>query len=104
MGFLIQRNSVSNIFQPNILQTLLNGRKKRQVDLEEEKIYNMVDADGQHLMETIDLLAYDEPTCSHLLTSCLATSAHVSADQMLTRRVSTKFRAVVGEGRNKCKE
>ena len=57
-----------------------------------------------------DLLAYNEPTCSHLLTSCLATSAQVSADQMLTRRVSTKFRAeyhyqaVVGEGRNKCKK
>ena len=30
--FLIPRNSVENIFKPNILQTLLSGRKKREAE------------------------------------------------------------------------
>ena len=44
--YLIQRNTAENILKPNILQTLLSGRKRREAGMEEEMSDNMVDSLG----------------------------------------------------------
>ena len=43
---MIERNSVENIMKPNILQTLLSGRKRREAGREEEMVDNMVDTEA----------------------------------------------------------
>ena len=54
---MIQRNSAENIMKPNILQTLLNGRKKRDVEeLDAEMLDNRVDAREDNLQERTKLI------------------------------------------------
>eukprot|EP00090_Calanus_glacialis_P012634 TRINITY_DN21236_c0_g1_i1.p1 TRINITY_DN21236_c0_g1~~TRINITY_DN21236_c0_g1_i1.p1 ORF type:complete len:129 (+),score=31.75 TRINITY_DN21236_c0_g1_i1:24-410(+) len=94
--FLIPRNSVGNIFQPNILQTLLSGRKRREVGREVE-ISNLVS----------ELNTNDRNYCTHHLGKCVGTDME---DQVMTRRVSSKFmveeyyKKLGKEKRDKCNE
>jgi len=70
--FLIERNSVENIFKPNILQTLL-GRKKREIEV----------IQGSTGFVTED--------CVEKFASCLRTSAETSFSDV-DKYVSVKFR------------
>merc|ERR1719277_525307 len=113
--YLIQRNSAENIMKPNILQTLLNGRKKRDVEeLDAEMLDNSLDAVEDNLQERTKLiellgLIEDEDNCSGQLWNCMESAAEFAFDQANTVRVSKKFnkeshfQSLLTEGRNTCK-
>ena len=81
--FLIERNSVGNIFKPNILQTLLGGRKKRHVEL-----YGMLQL-SQLLSSIIFYSDTQSLSCSNQWEHCLK---NITTEQEMTRRISTKYR------------
>eukprot|EP00090_Calanus_glacialis_P007214 TRINITY_DN15669_c0_g1_i1.p1 TRINITY_DN15669_c0_g1~~TRINITY_DN15669_c0_g1_i1.p1 ORF type:complete len:168 (-),score=30.44 TRINITY_DN15669_c0_g1_i1:73-516(-) len=112
--YLIQRNSAENIMKPNILQTLLSGRKKRDAGMEEELNDNTVDtkdSNGERirLLELLGLVEEEEGNCSGQLWGCMESAAEFAFEQANSVRVSKKFnkeshfQSLLTEGRNTCK-
>merc|ERR1711945_27422 len=100
--------------KPNILQTLLSGRKKREMVMEDE-VNNKVDTiipdkDMENRTRLLEIIGVaEDDNCSAQLWNCMETAAEFAFEQANTVRVSKKFnkeshfQALLTDGRNSCK-